>query len=121
MLQVILETYGNKIGPLHGLKVNTPYVTKDHLQQKRFTAQSHGTTYVYDYPEVFCQVTMAVVCMCVLLITYYYNIIIITSTTTKYSHYNQLLSQLVSTQIRIRGPNCYKFIIALIMLSTNIV
>ena len=56
--QVILETYGNKIGPLHGLKINTPYVTKDHLQQKRFTAQSHGTTYVYDYPEVFCQVML---------------------------------------------------------------
>ena len=56
MVQVILQTYGNKIGPLHGLKVNTPYVTKDHLQQKRFTAQQHGTTYVYDYPEVFCQV-----------------------------------------------------------------
>ena len=58
LLQVILETYGNKIGPLHGLRVNTPYVTKDHLQQKRFTAQQHGTTYVYDYPEVFCQVNI---------------------------------------------------------------
>ena len=28
---------------------------------------------------------------------------------------NQLPGQLVSTQIRTRGPNCFKFIIALIM------
>ena len=34
---------------------------------------------------------------------------------------NQLRGQLVSTQIRSRGPNCFKFIIVLIMASTNIV
>ena len=34
---------------------------------------------------------------------------------------NQLPAQLVSTQIRTTRPNCFKFIIALIMTSTNIV
>ena len=34
---------------------------------------------------------------------------------------NQLPGQLVSTQIRTTRPNCFKFIIALIMTSTNIV
>ena len=34
---------------------------------------------------------------------------------------NQIPGQLVSTQIRTRGPNCFKFIKALIMTSTNIV
>ena len=34
---------------------------------------------------------------------------------------NQLPGQLVSTQIRTCRPNCFKFIIALIMTSTNIV
>lgn len=36
--------------------INTPYVTKDHLQLKRFQAQKHDTTYVYDLPEMFRQV-----------------------------------------------------------------
>uniref|UniRef100_A0A8C7KEZ3 acetyl-CoA carboxylase n=1 Tax=Oncorhynchus kisutch TaxID=8019 RepID=A0A8C7KEZ3_ONCKI len=39
-------------GPLHGMLINTPYVTKDLLQSKRFQAQSLGTTYVYDFPEM---------------------------------------------------------------------
>ena len=34
---------------------------------------------------------------------------------------NQLPGQLVSIQIRTRGPNCFKFIITLIMTHTNIV
>ena len=34
---------------------------------------------------------------------------------------NQLPVQLVSTQIRTTRPNCFEFIIALIMTSTNIV
>ena len=56
VLQIMFESYGPKRGPLHGLLVSTPYVTKDHLQLKRFQAQSSGTTYVYDYPEMFRQV-----------------------------------------------------------------
>lgn len=53
--QIMFESYGAKRGPLHGLLVSTPYLTKDHLQLKRFQAQSSGTTYVYDYPEMFRQ------------------------------------------------------------------
>ena len=50
------QAYGPKKGPLHGLLISTPYVTKDHLQLKRFQAQTNGTTYVYDFPEMFRQV-----------------------------------------------------------------
>ncbi|XP_033740192.1 acetyl-CoA carboxylase-like isoform X1 [Pecten maximus] len=57
--QVMFEAYGPKQGALHGLLISTPYVTKDHLQLKRFQAQSSGTTYVYDFPEMFRQVTSA--------------------------------------------------------------
>ena len=32
LLQIILESYGIKQGPLHSLQVNSPYVTKDRLQ-----------------------------------------------------------------------------------------
>lgn len=42
---------------MHGLPVSTPYVTKDYLQQKRFQAQSSGTSYVYDFPDMFRQMT----------------------------------------------------------------
>ncbi|CAB4030503.1 acetyl- carboxylase-like isoform X2, partial [Paramuricea clavata] len=56
--QIILESYGLKQGPLHGLQVNSPYVTKDRLQLKRFTAQNQGTTYVYDIPELFKQAVL---------------------------------------------------------------
>lgn len=53
----MFECYGSyQGGPLHGLKVNTPYTSKDHLQQKRYVAQSMGTTYVYDFLELFRQV-----------------------------------------------------------------
>lgn len=45
-------------GPLHGLPISTPYQTKDHLQQKRYIAQKIGSTYVYDYPEMFRQALM---------------------------------------------------------------
>lgn len=49
--------YGQKQGPLHNLPISTPYLTKDFLQQKRFQAQSNGTTYVYDIPDMFRQMT----------------------------------------------------------------
>ncbi|XP_035531627.1 acetyl-CoA carboxylase-like [Morone saxatilis] len=51
----MFQAYGDKQGPLHGMLINTPYVTKDLLQSKRFQAQSLGTTYVYDFPEMFRQ------------------------------------------------------------------
>ena len=55
-VQIMFQAYGDKQGPLHGMLINTPYVTKDLLQSKRFQAQSLGTTYVYDFPEMFRQV-----------------------------------------------------------------
>ncbi|KAF3695826.1 Acetyl-CoA carboxylase 2 [Channa argus] len=54
--QITFQSYGDKQGPLHGMLINTPYVTKDLLQAKRFQAQTLGTTYVYDFPEMFRQV-----------------------------------------------------------------
>jgi acetyl-CoA carboxylase / biotin carboxylase 1 len=39
------QAYGQRQGPLHQLLISTPYMTKDYLQQKRFQAQSNGTTY----------------------------------------------------------------------------
>ncbi|XP_066835634.1 acetyl-CoA carboxylase 1 isoform X6 [Anser cygnoides] len=53
--QIMFQAYGDKQGPLHGMLINTPYVTKDLLQSKRFQAQSLGTSYVYDIPEMFRQ------------------------------------------------------------------
>lgn len=55
----MFQSYGDKQGPLHGMLINTPYVTKDLLQAKRFQAQTLGTTYVYDFPEMFRQVVPA--------------------------------------------------------------
>lgn len=54
-MQITFEAYGNRNGPMNGLLISTPYVTKDYLQQKRFTAQSAGTSYVYDIPDMFRQ------------------------------------------------------------------
>ncbi|XP_006870497.1 PREDICTED: acetyl-CoA carboxylase 2 [Chrysochloris asiatica] len=52
---IMFHSFGNKQGPQQGMLINTPYVTKDLLQAKRFQAQSLGTTYVYDFPEMFRQ------------------------------------------------------------------
>ena len=52
--QTIFQTYNvGKTGPLDGRALHDPYVTKDQLQYKRFTAQSNSTTYAYDLPEMF--------------------------------------------------------------------
>lgn len=51
------NAYDIKQGSLHGLPISTPYMTKDFLQQKRFQAQQNGTTYVYDIPDMFRQMT----------------------------------------------------------------
>uniref|UniRef100_A0A8C3ETJ2 Acetyl-CoA carboxylase beta n=1 Tax=Corvus moneduloides TaxID=1196302 RepID=A0A8C3ETJ2_CORMO len=55
---IMFQSYGDKQGPQHGMLINTPYVTKDLLQAKRFQAQSLGTTYVYDFPEMIRQAGM---------------------------------------------------------------
>ncbi|KAM9329623.1 acetyl-CoA carboxylase 2 isoform 2-T2 [Gastrophryne carolinensis] len=52
---IMFHSYGDKHGHMHGMLINTPYVTKDLLQSKRFQAQTLGTTYVYDFPEMFRQ------------------------------------------------------------------
>ncbi|ESN91710.1 hypothetical protein HELRODRAFT_70230, partial [Helobdella robusta] len=57
--QIKYEAYGSRHGPLHGLLLSTPYVTKDHLQLKRFQAQTNGTTYIYDFPEMFRQALLS--------------------------------------------------------------
>ena len=57
LFQIILQAYGSRKGQLDGLLVSTPYPTKDLLQLKRYQAQSNGTTYVYDFPEMFKQVS----------------------------------------------------------------
>ncbi len=52
--QTVFQTYNiGKTGPLDGRALHDPYLTKDQLQYKRFTAQSNATTYVYDLPEMF--------------------------------------------------------------------
>ncbi|CAH2056096.1 unnamed protein product, partial [Iphiclides podalirius] len=52
---IMFQSFGPRQGPMHGLPISTPYVTKDYLQQKRFLATSQGTTYVYDIPDMFRQ------------------------------------------------------------------
>ncbi|XP_071943409.1 acetyl-CoA carboxylase-like isoform X2 [Antedon mediterranea] len=44
---------GPRQGPLHGRMLNMSYMTKDHLQLKRYNASKFNTTYVYDYPDMF--------------------------------------------------------------------
>ncbi|KAI0796098.1 acetyl CoA carboxylase [Abortiporus biennis] len=48
----ILKSIGEK-GPLHLLPVHQAYPTKESLQPKRYQAHLIGTTYVYDFPELF--------------------------------------------------------------------
>ncbi|KAA1468959.1 acetyl CoA carboxylase [Dentipellis sp. KUC8613] len=48
----ILKSIGEK-GPLHLQPVNQAYPTKESLQPKRYQAHLIGTTYVYDFPDLF--------------------------------------------------------------------
>ncbi|CAG8502872.1 3535_t:CDS:10, partial [Racocetra fulgida] len=50
----ILKSIG-KIGSMHLQPTLTPYSTKEWLQPRRFKAHLMGTTYVYDFPELFRQ------------------------------------------------------------------
>lgn len=49
---IILKSIGEK-GPLHLQPVDQPYPTKESLQPKRYQAHLVGTTYVYDFPDLF--------------------------------------------------------------------
>nr|XP_060615214.1 acetyl-CoA carboxylase 2-like [Anolis sagrei ordinatus] len=60
--KIMFHSFGEKQGPLHGMLINTPYVTKDLLQSKRFQAQSLGTTYVYDFLEMIRQALFKLWC-----------------------------------------------------------
>lgn len=48
----ILKSIGEK-GPLHLQPVSQAYPTKESLQPKRYQAHLIGTTYVYDFPDLF--------------------------------------------------------------------
>ncbi|KAL2915487.1 acetyl-coenzyme-A carboxylase [Polyrhizophydium stewartii] len=40
-------------GPLHNQPVSSPYAPKEAIQPKRYKAHLMGTTYIYDFPELF--------------------------------------------------------------------
>ncbi|KAI9011227.1 acetyl-CoA carboxylase [Gaertneriomyces semiglobifer] len=40
-------------GPLHHQPVGAPYPTRESIQPKRYKAHLMGTTYIYDFPELF--------------------------------------------------------------------
>lgn len=44
-----------KPGSMHLRPINTPYSTKESLQPKRYKAHLMGTTYCYDFPDLFRQ------------------------------------------------------------------
>ncbi|CAH6723081.1 acetyl-CoA carboxylase [[Candida] jaroonii] len=46
-------------GSMHLRPISTPYPVKESLQPKRYKAHNMGTTYVYDFPELFRQATIA--------------------------------------------------------------
>lgn len=50
----ILKSIGEP-GPAHLQPVNHAYQTKNSLQPRRYQAHLVGTTYVYDYPDLFIQ------------------------------------------------------------------
>ena len=52
----ILKSIGDK-GPLHLQPVHLAYPTKESLQPKRYQAHLVGTTYVYDFPDLFSKAT----------------------------------------------------------------
>ncbi|KAI9477730.1 MAG: acetyl-CoA carboxylase [Benjaminiella poitrasii] len=51
----ILKSLGRTTGSMNTLPVSTPYPTKEWLQPRRYKAHLMGTTYVYDFPELFRQ------------------------------------------------------------------
>lgn len=46
-------------GSMHLRPISTPYPAKESLQPKRYRAHNMGTTYVYDFPELFRQSTLS--------------------------------------------------------------
>lgn len=54
----VFKSIGNP-GSMHLRPINTPYPVKESLQPKRYKAHNMGTTYVYDFPELFRQATLS--------------------------------------------------------------
>jgi acetyl-CoA carboxylase/biotin carboxylase 1 len=52
--KAILKSIGEQ-GQFHLQPVNFPYTTKESLQPRRYQAHITGTTYVYDFPDLFRQ------------------------------------------------------------------
>ncbi|RKO91753.1 acetyl-CoA carboxylase [Blyttiomyces helicus] len=48
-----LQSLSSPPGPLHAHPVTEPYPTKQPIQPKRYRAHLMGTTYIYDFPELF--------------------------------------------------------------------
>ncbi|RKO93138.1 acetyl-CoA carboxylase [Blyttiomyces helicus] len=48
-----LQSLSSPPGPLHAHPVTEPYPTKEPIQPKRYRAHLMGTTYIYDFPELF--------------------------------------------------------------------
>lgn len=55
----VFKSLSEKPGPMHLRLVSTPYPTKESLQPKRYKAHLMGTTYAYDFPELFRQATIS--------------------------------------------------------------
>ncbi|KAI3651231.1 hypothetical protein MP228_004712 [Amoeboaphelidium protococcarum] len=51
--KTLLRSLKDGTGSYHGFEVQFLYQTKEPLQPKRYKAHLLGTTYVYDYPELF--------------------------------------------------------------------
>ncbi|KAI9281434.1 acetyl-CoA carboxylase [Umbelopsis sp. AD052] len=51
----VLKSMSSEPGPMHLQSLSTPYPTKEWLQPRRYKAHLMGTTYVYDFPELFRQ------------------------------------------------------------------
>ncbi|KAK9486980.1 acetyl-CoA carboxylase [Lipomyces starkeyi] len=56
--QWVFKSLG-KPGNMHLRPITTPYATKEWLQPKRYKAHLMGTTFVYDFPELFNQAIRA--------------------------------------------------------------
>ena len=43
----------HRLGLMHGVRLTEPYPIKGAVERKRALAQSFGTTFCYDYPDMF--------------------------------------------------------------------
>lgn len=55
----VYKSLGAQAGTMHLRPVNTPYPTKEWLQPKRYRAHIMGTTYCYDFPDLFRQAVIS--------------------------------------------------------------